>query len=56
MYAAPAGVGASETPGARTVASASAAAPLTTAQVQATRDFTTRSVTAVSTEGQPSWT
>lgn len=56
MYAAPAAVGASETPGASTVASASAAAPLTTAQIQATRGFITRSVTAASTERQPSWT
>lgn len=56
MYAFPLDVGASDTPGARTVASASAAAPFTTAQLQATRDFITRSVTAASTEGQPSWT
>ena len=55
-YAAPTGVGANETPGASTVASASAAVPLTTAQIQATRGFTTRSVTASSTERQPSWT
>jgi hypothetical protein len=50
------GVGANETPGASTVASASAAAPLMTAQIQGTRGFTTRSVTAASTERQPSRT